>query len=95
MDSSYRTIRDCILDSGLGQQSCKVCGRPDKFDFHVPDETWDAIVPHEYHAGVVCLSCFDEFAVGKGIDYSNAIKTLYFAGRKVTFRFEVAGGGKC
>ena len=27
------------------QQTCKVCGRPDKFNFHVPDAVWEWIVP--------------------------------------------------
>lgn len=73
------------------QLTCKVCGRPDKFDFYVPDELWQAIVPPSFQGNVVCLCCFDDFAKKKGINYS--LQTLYFAGRMATFRFEVAWRG--
>jgi len=67
------------------RQTCKVCGRPDKFDFHVPDAVWEAIVPEEYRNKVVCLNCFDDFAAAKGIkDYQHHIRLLYFAGEQVS-----------
>ena len=72
------------------QLTCKVCGRSEKFDFYVPDEIWEAIVPVEYQGHVVCLGCFDDFAVEKDINYSFSLQDLCFAGRKATFRFEVA-----
>ena len=70
------------------QQTCKVCGRPDKFNFDVPDDIWAAIVPAAFRDRVVCLSCFDEFAAIKGTDYTAHIKQLYFAGEHVSFQFE-------
>jgi len=69
------------------RQRCKVCGRIDKFDFHVPDEIWEAIVPLEYRNRVVCLSCFDKFAYHKKINYAPYLTTLYFAGECAAFRF--------
>lgn len=71
----------------LTNPTCKVCHRIDKFDFNVPDEIWAKIVPEEYQDHVVCLSCFDEFAKSKKIDYHEYIKTLYFAGKRGNFTF--------
>ena len=76
------------------QLTCKACGRSDKFDFHVPDELWQAIVPLRFQGHVVCLCCFDDFAKEKDINYSSSLQTLYFAGNKATFRFEVAWRGE-
>lgn len=73
----------------LENQRCKVCGRRDKFDFHVPDEVWRSIVPEQYQNHVVCLACFDDFAKDKGVDYSTSLQTLYFAGDMATFEFRV------
>jgi len=70
------------------RQTCKVCGAADKFDFHVPDDLWAAIVPPPYRNRVVCLYCFDEFAAERGVDYSRAVAELCFAGRKASFVFE-------
>ncbi len=64
------------------QQTCKVCGAPDKFNFHVPDEIWAAIVPAPYRERVVCLYCFDEFAAERGVNYASAVTELWFAGSK-------------
>ena len=72
---------------GGRRQTCKVCKCPDKFDFNVPDETWNRVVPVEYQQGVVCLECFDRFACEKQIDYSDSIEVLYFAGDKAAFKF--------
>jgi hypothetical protein len=68
------------------RQTCKVCGRPDKFNFHVSDRQWCRIVPKAYRGLVVCLACFDAFAYVKGADY--ALGALYFVGdqRIVEFR---------
>jgi len=85
-----KIFRDYILHQG-GQQTCKVCGRPDKFDFQVPDNIWCLIVPLEYQTKVVCLACFDDFATAKNIDYSTSLQTIYFAGSKASFKFEVCG----
>ena len=37
------------------QQTCKVCGQADKFNFHVPDKVWKTVVPPPYCERVVCL----------------------------------------
>lgn len=68
------------------RQTCKVCGRPDKFNFSVPDHEWARIVPEAYRGLVVCLACFDLFAHARGEDY--ALGILYFVGdqRIVEFR---------
>ena len=76
--------------AGQGQQTCHVCQRPDKFDFHVPDDIWAQIVPPEYRNRVVCLGCFDDFAVARGIAYaSHLAATLWFAGNGASFKFQV------
>jgi len=71
-------------------QTCKVCGHADKFNFHVPDEVWQAIVPEEYQDRVVCLACFDEFAYRRGVPYAHALRSLYFAGDQATYEFRPA-----
>jgi hypothetical protein len=71
-----------------GRQTCKVCGRPDKFDYHVSDEIWGAVVPPPFQNRVVCLFCFDGFAYERNIKYSIGIDTLYFAGDQATFIFQ-------
>lgn len=70
------------------RQTCKSCGRPDKFDFYVNDEIWISVVPDELKSKVVCLFCFDNFAYEKGIEYKNTINTLYFAGDAANLIFE-------
>ena len=71
------------------QQTCKVCRRPDKFNFHVPDEVWAAIVPPEFQHRAVCLGCFDQYAHRKGINYAQSLSLLCFAGRRASFSFEI------
>ncbi len=73
----------------MQRQTCKVCRRPDKFDFHVPDDIWEAVVPESFRNRVVCLYCFDDFAQTKGIKYARSLTTLFFAGDQAVFRFEV------
>lgn len=46
-------------------QRCDVCGRPDVVDFHVNDNSWEQIVPFQFHNSVVCLTCFDYFVSAK------------------------------
>lgn len=69
-------------------QTCHACGHRDKFDFHVPNELWVTVVPDRHVGHVVCLGCFDNFARERGVDYSGAIQTLYFAGDKSNFKFK-------
>ena len=68
-------------------QTCKACGHIDKFDFHVPNEIWEAVVPSRFRRFVVCLACFDGFANKKGVVYSPYIRALYFAGDQAVFTF--------
>ena len=78
------------IGSFLGgpQQTCKVCGCADKFDFKVPNRLWRQVVPREYQNKVVCLECFDDLAFERGVDYAGFIETLYFAGDQATFKFQ-------
>lgn len=69
-------------------QTCKICGRRDKFDFSVPDEIWEQIVPSEMASRVICLFCFDDLAVEKGISYY-LDGPLYFAGDAMMFEFRI------
>lgn len=71
------------------RQTCKVCGRPDKFDFHVSDGIWFAVVPSAFQTKVVCLACFDDFAKQKEVDYSTSLQVVYFAGDKAAFELGV------
>jgi hypothetical protein len=73
----------------LQLQTCKACGYRDKFDFHVPDEIWEAVVPAYLRGRVVCLACFDDFAEERGIDYAAHVSTLYFAGDGAAFELRV------
>lgn len=76
------------LTNPTGQrQTCKACGRPDKFNFHVPDAVWTRVVPSHLHSRVVCLYCFDDFASERDVAYAASLTTLYFAGDRATFEF--------
>jgi hypothetical protein len=68
-------------------QRCKACGRRDKFDFTVPNETWAAVVPVALRGRVVCLACFDEFAREHNVDYAEQLTELCFAGDRAAFLF--------
>ena len=73
----------------LKRQTCRVCKCKDKFNFHVADEIWQTVVPIQFQNRVVCLSCFDEFARERKIDYSDSFQVLYFAGDQATFKFQM------
>jgi hypothetical protein len=75
-------------ESRMKRQQCSVCHCVDKFNFYVPDDVWEAIVPPEQRNKVVCLPCFDEFARKNNIDYSESIDMLYFAGSQASFKFQ-------
>ena len=75
--------------TGLRPQTCKVCGRRDKFDFTVPDEVWRSVVGPEFEHRVVCLSCFDDLATERGVDYSQHLHSVYFAGEKAAIEFKI------
>jgi hypothetical protein len=74
------------------RQTCKACGLPDKFNFHVSDEIWARVVPPHLHKLVVCLPCFDDFARERAVDYSQSIDSLYFAGDQAFFEFTLKWG---
>lgn len=79
---------EMAADSGRGGgQTCKACGRRDKFDFHIPDSVWLSVVPAGLSGLVVCMACFDEFAAEKGVDYAPHLRVLYFAGNRAVFEF--------
>lgn len=71
------------------RQRCKVCGCRDKFNFHVPDDLWERVVPPRYRNRVVCLACFDDFAKRRGVAYATSLETVYFAGDKACLELKV------
>lgn len=79
------------------RQTCKACGRPDKFNFDVPDHVWRAVVPVELQTRVVCLACFDTFARKNNVDYAASLRAVFFAGDAAAFEFQpvVLATGSC
>lgn len=69
------------------RQTCKACGRPDKFNFNVSDATWAAVVPARLRSRVVCLYCFDGFAARRGVAYADEMHEVWFAGDRAVFEF--------
>ncbi len=62
-----RRIRTYIAERSSGQQTCKVCGRPqNEVDFCVSSREWNAIVPVRWTNLAVCLACFEQFARERG-----------------------------
>lgn len=70
------------------RQTCKHCGCEDFFNYNVPDDLWQSVVPESLRKRVVCLKCFDRLAKQKDVSYAHAIDRVYFAGEKATFEFE-------
>ena len=69
---------------------CGACGRPDKFEYHVPDDLWERIVPSVLRNRFVCLVCFDDLAAMRRVNYARHLMvTLRFAGEAATFELEV------
>ena len=69
---------------------CGVCGRPDKFVYHVPDDIWERVVPGVLKNRVVCLVCFDDLAAMRRVNYARHLTVrLRFAGDAASFEFEV------
>jgi hypothetical protein len=67
------------------RQLCKVCGRPDKLEYRVPDQVWQRVVPSTLRNRVVCLTCFDDFAAMRRVNYATSIQlTLRFDGEAAT-----------
>lgn len=73
------------------RQTCRLCGRPDKFNFHVPDDVWRAAVPPPFSEGVLCLFCFDALAEVRGVDYGPTLRELWFAGDQAVLCFVPKG----
>lgn len=71
-----------------------MCRREDTFDFRLPDEVWDRVVPPQFRKGVVCLPCFDHLAAERGVDYTPYLNLLYFAGDQACFEFRVVRRGR-
>jgi len=79
--------------SGWGnrqRQTCKACGAPDKFNFHVPNAIWRSVVPKELQNHVVCLGCFDDFANDKDVDYATSLTMMFFTGDQATLTLSVS-----
>jgi hypothetical protein len=74
---------------GINRSICSACKCEDKFDFKLPDEIWNEVVPDKYRHTVVCLKCFDQFAFAKRVKYSDSLSTLYFAGDQAALRFQL------
>lgn len=81
------------MDNKL-QQTCKVCGRLDKFDYNVPNHIWRQVVPKKYLNNVVCLACFDDFATQNDIDIHDSLHVFYFAGSRVALELQVTRSSK-
>lgn len=80
-----RWLRRHFKDCRHQRQKCKVCGHADGLNFHVPDVAWKDVVPNRWQNRVVCLRCFDEFAMQKGIDYIPLLQAVYFVGEYRSF----------
>ena len=64
-----------------------MCGQPEKFDFHMPDDVWRAVVPEPFQRYVICLYCFDEEAAVKGVTVAADLEHVCFAGRAASVEF--------
>lgn len=84
-----RLLRIHLRDCRRLKQKCKACGQSDGFNFFVPNEIWQAVVPEELRNRVVCLKCFDEFACEREINYSTSLSHVCFAGKHTGFEFQV------
>ena len=75
-----------IAERDESRQTCKACGQADYFNFDVPDEVWVAVVPEHLRNRVVCLGCFDRFALTRGVQYGHHVREVFFAGDVAAFR---------
>jgi hypothetical protein len=88
-------VREARSEAYLNHQTCKCCGRRDKFDFHVSDEIWALVIPRRLQNRVVCLPCFDRLAARKQVDYATELERLCFAGDKAVFDFVIGSARDC
>ena len=69
---------------------CGAGGRPDKFEYHVPDDIWERVVPTALRNRSVRLVCFDDFAAMRRVNYARHLAvSLRFVGDAATFEFEM------
>jgi hypothetical protein len=69
---------------------CGACGRPDKFEYHVPDDIWQRVVPNALRKRNVCLVCFDDFAAIGRVNFARHLTiSLRFLGDAATFEFQL------
>ena len=71
------------------RQTCKACGSPDYWNFDVPDRVWVLVVPTELQNCVVCLGCFDRYALERGVKYAASLRNLQFAGEMAALELNV------
>ncbi len=81
-----------MIDKDSQRQTCKTCNRKDKFNYHVDDDVWCAIIPPLLRDGVVFLYCFEEMADRSGVSYYDALRSLFFSDHKTIFEFAVKWG---
>jgi hypothetical protein len=86
MMKAGREVRSDAAEVGMraDRQRCKACGRPDKFNFHVPDDVWRAVVPRSLDGRVVCLACFDDLAAKRDVAYAASLSEIWFSGERAT-----------
>jgi len=73
------------------RQTCKMCGAKQYFEFRVPDELWEKVVPERYRTLAVCLACFDACAFEAGeYDWPTRLEWITFVGRYTVFQMEPA-----
>lgn len=79
----------------LQRQRCKACWNADGFDFNVPSWVWEAVVPEDLRAHVVCLRCFDDFASAREVRYHEHLgEEVYFAGTETALLLRVVRRGR-
>lgn len=63
---------------------CQRCGNKPKFDYHVADDVWKALVPEDERLGVICLPCLERIAHACGTSIGDAIEEVQFTGMGTT-----------
>lgn len=72
------------------RQTCKMCGAKQYFEFRVPNELWEEVVPESYRKTALCLACFDACAFeAMRQDWPVYIEWITFVGRWTVFNLTV------
>jgi len=72
------------------RQTCKMCGCKQYFEFRVPDDLWDEVVPERYRKTALCLACFDACAFeAMRQDWPTEVLWITFVGRWTVFNVTV------